>query len=153
MKTLRLERLLQVVSCVLLGMLTAAAATQSGDWTMRRSDEPGKIHFMLSQSREGGTSQHSSDWPLTAFSGLDVSKAGRQEVHFTIARDAGKFACEGVLNNGEGAGIFHFSPSESYAHEMEAMPTNSSAWLPWTLPWPSPKRSKASISKTSTPRS
>jgi hypothetical protein len=52
---------------------------------------------------------------------VDFSKAGRQDVHFTIARDAGKIDCEGFLNNGEGAGVFHFQPAANYPREMSAL--------------------------------
>jgi hypothetical protein len=98
-----------------------AAEQQSGDWTIRKSDAAGRVDFSLMQHRRGGSSHHESDWPLTAFQGLDISKPGRQEVHFTILRDAGKFECEGYLNNGEGAGLFHFSPDPNYAHAMQSL--------------------------------
>jgi len=52
---------------------------------------------------------------------VDLTKAGKQEVHFTITRDAGKFDCEGFLNNGEGAGLFHFYPESKYSGEMQAL--------------------------------
>ena len=62
-----------------------------------------------------------SDWPASDFSGLDFSQSGRQEVHFTIARDAGKFECEGFLHDGEGAGLFHFAADPKYPQEMKAL--------------------------------
>jgi len=34
--------------------------------------------------------QSRSDWPHQRFSGVDFSKPGRHDVHFTITRDAGK---------------------------------------------------------------
>jgi hypothetical protein len=97
-------------SCVILGIVTRAAETRSGDWTMRKSDSPGKVEFTLIESHRGGTSRHESDWDVSSFSGLDISKPGRQDVHFTISRDAGKIECDGFLSNGDGAGVFHFSP-------------------------------------------
>ncbi len=42
-------------------------------------------------------------------------------MHFTIVRDAGKFECEGFLDNGEGAGLFHFYPDAKYPAEMQAL--------------------------------
>src|SRR5437667_51426 len=72
-------------------------------------------------SRAGHHFHTSSDWPASDFSGLDFSKAGRQEVHFTIARDAGKFECEGFLHDGEGAGLFHFMADPKYAQEMKSL--------------------------------
>src|SRR5579871_5046425 len=107
---------------IVAGTLAAwASETQSGSWTMRHSDEPGKVYFGLIQHRNHGMSNHESDWPSTSFSGVDIAKAGRQDVHFTITRDAGRFDCEGYLNSGEGAGIFHFSPDARYPAEMKAL--------------------------------
>jgi hypothetical protein len=91
---------------------------RSGDWTIRHSDEAGKAEFSLIENHKGGTSSHESDWARSSFPGVDFSKPGRQDVHFTIARDAGKIECEGFLDNGEGAGIFHFQPAPAYADQM-----------------------------------
>ena len=90
---------------------------RSGDWTIRHSD-PGKVQFSLMEHHRGGESSNESDWPMSSFPGIDFSRPGRQDVHFTISRDAGKIDCEGFLNDGEGAGIFHFEPDPSYAGEM-----------------------------------
>ena len=102
------------VALALVGWLgtrvVRAAETRTGSWTLqRRADEPGKVEFGLIEHRQHGMSSHSSDWPVGVFVGLDLSKPGKQEVHFTITRDAGKFECEGYLKDGEGAGIFRFS--------------------------------------------
>jgi hypothetical protein len=110
-----------VIACALVGGFAAhASEIQSGSWTMRRSEDPAKVYFGLIQ-QHNGHSQHESDWPIAAFSGLDISKSGRQDVHFTIARDAGRFDCEGYLNNGEGAGVFHFAPDSIYPAEMKTL--------------------------------
>jgi hypothetical protein len=99
-----------------------AAEVRSGDWTIRHSDNPGKIEFSLIEHRHGGNSSHDSDdWTASSFPGVDFSKPGRQDVHFTISRDAGKIECEGFLNDGEGAGIFHFQPDPNYAGEMRKL--------------------------------
>jgi hypothetical protein len=109
-------------SCVLLGVRThAAAEVHSGNWAISKSDEPGKVEFSLTLRHNGGTSNHSSDWPFTSFSGVDFSKPGHQDVHFTIARDAGKIDCEGFLNDGEGAGTFHFEPDPNYPSKMNSL--------------------------------
>jgi len=94
---------------------------RSGDWTIRHSDEPGKVEFSLIEHHHGGNSNHESDWPTSSFPGVDFFKSGRQDVHFTLSRDAGKIECEGFLNNGEGAGIFHFQPDPNYAGEMRKL--------------------------------
>lgn len=109
-------------SCVLLvAVKNRAAENRSGDWTISKSNDAGKVEFSLIEHHHGGNSSHESDWPASAFQGVDFSKAGRQDVHFTIARDAGKIECEGFLNNGEGAGLFHFQPNPNYPREMQAL--------------------------------
>ena len=98
-----------------------AAEVRSGDWTISKSEAPGKVEFSLIEHHHGGTSSHQSDWSASAFLGVDFSKPGRQDVHFIITRDAGKIDCEGFLNNGEGAGLFHFQPDSNYPREMQAL--------------------------------
>ena len=98
-----------------------ASGPRSGDWTVSKSNQAGKVEFSLIEHHRGGNSSHESDWPANAFQGVDFSKTGRQEVHFTITRDAGKIDCEGYLKDGEGAGIFHFEPNSDYARQMQSL--------------------------------
>ena len=122
MKMREVIGIIALLGCILLGLkLAHAEETQSGSWTIAHSDQAGKVEFGLMQSREGHHMNNESDWPVSALQGLDVTKAGRQDVHFTISRDAGRFDCEGYLSNGEGAGIFHFTPDVKYAEEMQAL--------------------------------
>src|SRR5580658_9953863 len=108
--------------CLLFAVVkNRAADVRSGDWTVRKTDDPGKVEFSLIEHHHGGNSNNESDWPVSSFPGVDFSKAGRQDVHFTVARDAGKIECEGFLNDGEGAGIFHFQSDPNYAREMHAL--------------------------------
>ena len=108
--------------CLLFAVVkNRAADVRSGDWTIRHSDELGKVEFSLIEHHHGGNSNHESDWPTSSFAGVDFSKSGRQDVHFTISRDAGKIECEGFLNNGEGAGVFHFLPDPNYASQMHKL--------------------------------
>jgi hypothetical protein len=108
--------------CLLFAVVkNRAADTRNGDWTISKSDEPGKVEFSLIEHHHGGNSNHESDWPAGSFPGIDFSKSGRQDVHFIISRDAGKIDCEGFLNNGEGAGVFHFQPDPNYAGEMHKL--------------------------------
>jgi hypothetical protein len=58
---------------------------------------------------------------MSSFQGVDFSKPGRQDVHFTITRDAGKIDCEGFLKDGEGAGLFHFQADPNYPREMKSL--------------------------------
>jgi hypothetical protein len=109
-------------SCVVLfAVKNRAAELRSGDWTISKSDAAGKVEFSLIEHHHGGNSSHQSDWPASSFPGVNFAKAGRQDVHFTIARDAGKIECEGFLNDGEGAGLFHFQPDANYPREMRSL--------------------------------
>ncbi len=107
--------------CALIFAPAAWSQTRTGDWTMSSSDIAGQVRFSLIESRHGGHSEHSSDWPLKSFQGLDISTSGRHEVHFAVSRDAGKLDCQGFLDNGEGAGLFHFIPNPDYPREMKAL--------------------------------
>jgi hypothetical protein len=109
-------------SCVLLFTVkNRAADVRTGDWTIHRAESPGKVEFRLIYHHDGHNSDNSSDWPASSFQGVDFSKPGRQEVHFTIVRDAGKIDCEGFLKDGEGAGSFHFQPDSNYPREMSSL--------------------------------
>ncbi len=88
-----------LVLCAFFGIAkTLSGGTQSGDWTIRQSETAGQVRFSLMSSGGGSHSGHnfnySSDWPVSEFAGVDLSKRARQDVRFTIARDAGKFECE-----------------------------------------------------------
>lgn len=109
-------------SCIVVGVVkNHAAEIRRGDWTIHKSDEAGKVEFSLMEHHHGGNSNHESDWPMSSFSGVDFAKPGRQDVHFILTRDAGRIDCEGFLNNGEGAGIFHFQPDANYPREMQSL--------------------------------
>src|ERR1022692_1061647 len=108
--------------CLLsVAVKSRAAAVRSGDWTIRKSGEADKVEFSLKEHHRGESSSHESDWPASSFPGVDSSKPGRQDVRFTITRDAGKIQCEGYLDNGEGAGAFHFEPDPNYGREIHAL--------------------------------
>jgi hypothetical protein len=111
--------------CVIFGIVVKTAkganGPRTGDWTVSISAEAGKVEFSLIEHHRGENSSHQSDWPASAFVGVDFSKPGRQEVHFVITRDAGKIDCEGYLKDGEGAGIFHFEPNPDYARQMQSI--------------------------------
>jgi hypothetical protein len=106
-------------------MLTLAAAfageSNSGEWSMQRSDTPGAVQFSMQSSRGVNSFHTTSNWPKSGFSGLDFSRTGAQDVQFTVTRDAGKFAFDGAFGNGAGAGTFQFSPDARYVQEMKAL--------------------------------
>src|SRR5205807_1443846 len=118
----RVMGLILIVGGAVFGLATALRGqAESGDWTIRRSDEPGKVEVSIMDSRGGHHFHSSSEREAKELTGLDLSKPGRQDVHFTIMRDAGRFECEGFVKDGEGAGIFHFIPDAKYAQEMKAL--------------------------------
>ena len=111
-----------LVACAMLaGLASRAAESFDGSWTIQHSDEPGKVEFTLIHQQQGHSTNHESSWPTSAFVGVDLTKPGKQEVRFTVTRDAGRFECEGYLNNGEGAGVFHFFADSKYTSEMKAI--------------------------------
>ena len=67
--------------CVLtVAVRSRATSVRSGDWTIRKSDDPGKVEFSLIEHHRGGNSSHESDWPANSFAGVEFSKPGRQDV-------------------------------------------------------------------------
>lgn len=112
-----------LASCVILLVIKGRASdskneVHSGSWAVSKSDEPGKVQFALMEHRHDGMSNHQSEWAMSSFPGVDFSRPGRQDVQFTISRDAGKLECEGYLKDGEGAGVFHFQPDPNFPREM-----------------------------------
>jgi hypothetical protein len=101
--------------------IAPAAEDFKGSWTLQPSEGAGKVNFGLMYRRDGGSSHHESDWPTSAFEGLDLAARGKRDVNFTITREAGRFTCEGYLNNGQGAGIFKFAPDANYPGALRAL--------------------------------
>jgi hypothetical protein len=101
--------------------VSRAAEEFKGNWTIMPSKEPGQIRFGLIHHRDGHNSQSESDWPAGEFLGLDLSSTSKHDVTFNITRDAGRFDCEGYLKDGEGAGIFRFTPDARYPKDMNTL--------------------------------
>jgi hypothetical protein len=99
-------------------MSSAAFAAEEGSWTLTRAEEAGMVHFTVIQRQRGGTSNSGSEWPVSAFERLDLATRAHHDVTFTIARDAGRFDCEGYLADGEGAGVFTFTPDPAFTRAM-----------------------------------
>ncbi|HLZ13818.1 MAG TPA: hypothetical protein VKP58_14640 [Candidatus Acidoferrum sp.] len=104
-----------------LALFAADAQPQSGSWTIEPADESGKVRFALMQHSKDHSNHHESDWSPSSFEGLDLSIKSKHDVKFTIRRDAGRFECEGYIENAEGAGVFHFFPDGKYAANMTAL--------------------------------
>jgi hypothetical protein len=104
-----------------VGAESCAGDAVSGAWTILKSDSPGMVDLVLIGHYQDRNSNDEDDWAMSSFPGIDFSKAGRQNVHFAISRDAGKIDCEGFLRDGEGAGTFRFQADPSYAREMQQL--------------------------------
>jgi hypothetical protein len=120
----RTSKVLALAMCawtLATAQLASAAEDFKGSWTITPSTEAGKVQFGLMHRHNGGNLHHESDWPQSAFQGLDLSVRGKRDVNFSIDRDAGRFTCEGYVNNGDGAGIFRFAPDSKYAGAMDAL--------------------------------
>jgi hypothetical protein len=114
-----------LVACSLMGaLIVRAAESRSGNWTIQHAEQAGEVLLSLMEHHHGGDSSHETNIRLSELQGLDVSKPGKQDVRFTIVRDAGHFDCEGFLNDGEGAGVFHFLAEPRYADEMKSLGFN-----------------------------
>jgi hypothetical protein len=105
---------------ILAGAAFAADGAR-GKWTLEPSTQAGHVQFGMFRRVDGGNMNHESDWPVSAFQGLDLATRARHDAKFTVVRDAGRFDCEGFLENGEGAGTFVFTPDAKFAPAMDAL--------------------------------
>ncbi len=107
-----------------LAMFAQDNKERNGSWTISPSEESGKVHFGLYEHSKDHSNNHQSDWELKAFEGLDLSVKGKHDVKFAIRRDAGRFECEGYVQDSEGAGVFHFFPDGQFPKNMSALGFN-----------------------------
>ncbi|HEX6636377.1 MAG TPA: hypothetical protein VF033_01870 [Steroidobacteraceae bacterium] len=121
MKTTRFVVAGALCAWILLTARVLAAGEYSGNWTLMPSETAGKVNFGLVHRRGKNHSHHSSDWPVALFQGVDLAQRGKRDVQFSITRDAGRFDCEGYLNNGVGAGVFLFTPDPGFAQSLRAL--------------------------------
>jgi hypothetical protein len=96
-------------------------ALLNGQWALNPAESADQVHLMLMRSgRPGNTFTSGSDWNTADLKGLDLATAGKHDVRFTIDRDAGRFEADGFVSGAEGAGLFRFTPSPTYAAAMAA---------------------------------
>jgi hypothetical protein len=106
---------------VVFAPASIAAEDFKGNWTLLPSKKTDRVRLALMHRMHGGNSHHESDWPVSSLQGLDVAARGKRDVSFSIVRDAGRFNCEGFLDDGEGAGLFHFVPDAKFVQSMNAL--------------------------------
>jgi hypothetical protein len=76
---------------------------------------------MLSRMQEHSSFSTNAAWSVSDLQGLDLATRGKHDVHFAIARDAGKLDADGFVNGTDGAGLFRFTPSPTYIAAMAAL--------------------------------
>ena len=116
-----MKKIAAAAAMVLLAWTSSAATfadDMKGNWTLGPSKEAGQVQFGLYIRNENTNLQTTSDWPITAFQGLDLANRERHDVRFAVARDAGRFDCDGYLNEGQGAGFFRFTPDSRFVARM-----------------------------------
>ena len=87
-----------------------------GTWEIGPAGTAGTVRLRMTD----GDSQHGFQIRIEALEGLSpamLSGAGGA-VQFSIRRDAGTFAFEGMFRSGVGAGTYTFGPSESFPTEL-----------------------------------
>jgi hypothetical protein len=93
---------------------TTAEAARAGEWRIEPLDSSETANFTLkfppSASNRSGPAAL-ADLGLTSAS----LRGGRHAVRFEIRREAGTFACEGVVEYGRGDGTFRFHADPAYA--------------------------------------
>lgn len=101
----------------------AAAANSAGNWSVTPAAAPGMYYFELTVEDPDGHdhSRSGSDYAPSSIglTAQQLSGAGHH-VAFTIARDAGTFACDGWVANGRGGGSVTFVPSAAFISSMNA---------------------------------
>jgi hypothetical protein len=118
-----MKKLAAAAAMALCAWTSAAAFADDmkGNWTISPSQEAGQVQFGMYIRNDDNNMQTTSDWPVSAFQGLDLATRERHDVKFVIARDAGRFDCDGYLDQGEGAGFFRFSPDAKFVGDMRAL--------------------------------
>lgn len=120
-KTLTLLAL--TIAFVLAGHSTAAAANLTGTWSVTPAAVSGKFFFELTIADPQGHdhSRSGSDYAPSSIGLTPQQLSGSgHHVAFTIARDAGSFACDGWVANGRGGGSVTFAPSAAFISKMNA---------------------------------
>jgi beta-lactamase regulating signal transducer with metallopeptidase domain len=95
----------------------AAEDVGAGTWEIRPSNAAGTVHLQLTERN----SSSGSTVPIARLEGLSPAQlqGGPSSVHFTVRRDAGTFTFDGTCRDGVGAGTYTFSPSATFAVELE----------------------------------
>jgi hypothetical protein len=99
----------------------ASGQAQEGEWTITRSQAPGKLHLSLQSTANGQWQNSSYDWNENDIRGLNLGRPAKHDVQFTIAREAGTLAAEGFARNGDAIGLYTFQPNPQYIPQMQSL--------------------------------
>ena len=111
------QSLAALVLLVQFALFSAAGAENlAGTWSIAELRD-GRIRLTLetgdSTTRSHGVDSHDIDARALGLSAALAAKVPGP-VSFSLARDAGSFACAGVAGNGKGRGTFSFAPSDAF---------------------------------------
>jgi hypothetical protein len=123
MKSFKSAVLGAAFSLLALNVVPTALARRQfrGNWSIAPSKQAGMVKFGVSHRGDDGQSDNESDWPVSALQGIDLTTPGKHDVRFTINREAGRIDAEGFMKDGEGAGIFSFTPDPNYVPAMSRL--------------------------------
>jgi beta-lactamase regulating signal transducer with metallopeptidase domain len=99
------------------GALGVAQPQLPGTWDIRPSENPRVVHLRLSERDDASHGSTIDIGQLDGFSPAWLSGVGAP-VQFSIRRDAGVLAFEGMFRSGVGAGTYTFIPSASFPNEL-----------------------------------
>lgn len=120
------KRFITVALAPMLALATyysAAAADLTGTWAVTPAATTGKIYFEMTVGDTNGHdhSRSGSDYTPAAVGLTSQQLSGPgHHITFTIARDAGSFACDGWVADGRGGGSVTFTPSADFIKKMNA---------------------------------
>lgn len=120
MKAFKTAVLGTAFSLLALSLAPAFAAGElRGHWSIMPSKTPGMVQLGITHREDGSQSQHQSDWPVSSLQGIDLATRGKHDVKFAVVREAGRIDAEGFVKDGEGAGVFRFTPDPGFVPAME----------------------------------
>src|SRR5690242_17036460 len=86
-------------------------------WNRRNGERWVSIELSTDRDRRWGTSIPAD---RLAAAGIRGERFSGRDIRFTLARDAGRLEFEGSFDNGQGAGLFQFTPSAAYIQSLES---------------------------------
>ncbi len=103
--------------------IIVAQTTLTGDWKAEvRAEKPDKIYLSFERRTEKGNSMNmGQSYDYAELQGLSRDQAaGSGSIRFSLTREAGTIDCEGVFQNGKGAGTFRFTANPQFVSAMKA---------------------------------